>query len=386
MIDRIALTKFYEATKIQVLLFSDNIPVDSFGAETFSPDPTISMIGCAIDATDPVCYTITPEFLVCGLVRIVGSLDYLIVGPAQTFECNRKHAYDILVRLQQPSGRAEELLRWLHSTPICDQTRFSHVLSFLDYIINGGVEHDVTYISYKSSALSLPLADMSMPYMEHASDLFEKQVFSHVEHGDIDALVHTLDRMSSMSNGLPQLSLDGIRTYRNLFIVSSALLSRAAIRGGLNYDIANELENYYLSQIEKLDNYSDISNFTNQMMLDYTQRTAKARKVLSNSPLANKICKDIQAHIYEKSTPTAISERLKMNCSYLCRHFKKEMGKTISEYINEMKIDKCKHLLTATDMSSVQISVHLGFSSQNYMNTVFKKMTGMTPVEFRNKS
>jgi AraC-like DNA-binding protein len=72
-----------------------------------------------------------------------------------------------------------------------------------------------------------------------------------------------------------------------------------------------------------------------------------------------------------------------MSDSYLCRHFREETGKTITEYINEVKVDECKQLLITTGMPLSQISEQLGFSSQNYFHTVFKKQTGMTPYEFR---
>ena len=103
-----------------------------------------------------------------------------------------------------------------------------------------------------------------------------------------------------------------------------------------------------------------------------------------NSPVINKIRKDIQAHLYEKITPTILSYHLKMNCSYLCRSVKQETGKTISEYINEVKIQECIGLLKTTETPLIQISEQLGFSSQKYFHTVFKKVTGMTPIECRN--
>jgi AraC-like DNA-binding protein len=72
-----------------------------------------------------------------------------------------------------------------------------------------------------------------------------------------------------------------------------------------------------------------------------------------------------------------------MNCSYLCNHFKKETGKTITEYINELKVRESKRLLKNSKLSLIEISTRLGFSSQSYFHIVFKKHTGITPQEFR---
>ena len=74
-----------------------------------------------------------------------------------------------------------------------------------------------------------------------------------------------------------------------------------------------------------------------------------------------------------------------MNASYLSRHFKEQTGKTMTEFINELKISEGIRLLETTDLPLIHISTQLGFSSQNYFQTVFKKVIGMTPIEFRNK-
>lgn len=58
---------------------------------------------------------------------------------------------------------------------------------------------------------------------------------------------------------------------------------------------------------------------------------------------------------------------------------------TLSQYIQEQKIEKAKSLLKTTDRSILEIATYLGFSSQGYFQNVFKKLTGMTPKEYRNQ-
>ena len=118
--------------------------------------------------------------------------------------------------------------------------------------------------------------------------------------------------------------------------------------------------------------------------MDFAQRTARIRGLGSTAPLARRINRVIMSHIYEKITPTDISNILGMNCSYLCRHFKQQTGKTISAYVNEIKINEAKSLLESTELSIVDISERLGYSSQNYFQTIFKEVSGMTPWAYRN--
>jgi len=381
---------FFDATKIPIQLFSDKTLVKNYGSEPFQPDPVISMISCIFEVPDPVCYTITPEFLVCGIVRVKDSSEYLAVGPAPVYECTRKQAQDILIRMQQPVSRADEMLRWLRRIPICGDHRFQAILCFLNYIVNGEEQREAATVPFKCAnkegEAAVPAPDVFMPYFGRTSDILEKQILTAIEYGDTNAVIQSLNETNKQSDGLPDMSLDSVRTFRNILIVSTTLASRAALKGGLDYGTVTELSDYYLKQTEALDTYTDLSNLLRQMFLDFTQRTAKCRTFLSDSPLTARISKDIRAHLHEKITPTLIAARLKMNCSYLCRHFKKETGKTISEFINEMKVEEGKHLLSTTNIPIAQIAAQLGFSSQQYFHTVFKKIAGMTPVEFRNKS
>lgn len=76
---------------------------------------------------------------------------------------------------------------------------------------------------------------------------------------------------------------------------------------------------------------------------------------------------------------------LDISKSYLCTIFKKETKKTITEYLNEVRIKKSKDLLKDSDDTMLDIALSVGYNNQNYYNIVFKKFTGMTPLNFKNK-
>jgi AraC-like DNA-binding protein len=153
--------------------------------------------------------------------------------------------------------------------------------------------------------------------------------------------------------------------------------------GILDYDTVIEISSRYLKRVEQLDEYASVILLLKQMLLDFAQKTGQSR-LLTNTPVVKKISRDVSAYLYEKTSPAAIAHRLGMSASYLCRHFKQETGKTISAYINEVKMTEGKRLLESTDLSLVEISAQLGYSSQNYFHRVFKKTTGLTPAEYRN--
>lgn len=92
----------------------------------------------------------------------------------------------------------------------------------------------------------------------------------------------------------------------------------------------------------------------------------------------------IDARYNESITLEDISDYLKINRCYFCSIIKKETGKTFSRLLNEIRIEKSKELLLQENSSILDVALSVGFNNQNYYNMTFKKLTNMTPLEFRN--
>lgn len=71
------------------------------------------------------------------------------------------------------------------------------------------------------------------------------------------------------------------------------------------------------------------------------------------------------------------------SASYFEAKFLKEMGTTLKQYVNKYKVEKAKELLAATDEPVTDLAYRLGWSSSNYFCTVFKKYTGVPPLQYR---
>lgn len=72
-----------------------------------------------------------------------------------------------------------------------------------------------------------------------------------------------------------------------------------------------------------------------------------------------------------------------LNKCYFCSVLKKELGKTFSQIVNEVRVKKSKELLREGNLSTLSIALSVGFNNQNYFNMTFKKLTGMTPLQYR---
>jgi AraC family transcriptional regulator len=79
-----------------------------------------------------------------------------------------------------------------------------------------------------------------------------------------------------------------------------------------------------------------------------------------------------------------ISRHLQHDYSYLSNLFSQVEGITIEQYIINQRIEKVKELLMYGERSLSQIAFDLGYSSAAHLSNQFKKLTGLTPTQFKN--
>ena len=94
----------------------------------------------------------------------------------------------------------------------------------------------------------------------------------------------------------------------------------------------------------------------------------------------------IHRNIEKNITREDVSAYIHMNTDYFSRIFKNQVGRTVKDYIIDVKMDAAKKLLSSTDLPVNIIAVKTGFSSLSWFSQVFRKQIGLTPMEFRNNS
>lgn len=74
-----------------------------------------------------------------------------------------------------------------------------------------------------------------------------------------------------------------------------------------------------------------------------------------------------------------------MSRPYLSSKFKQETGETLTDFILKEKTEEAKRLLLYSDKSATAIASYLGFSSLGHFSQVFKRYSGQTPTEYKDK-
>jgi len=98
-----------------------------------------------------------------------------------------------------------------------------------------------------------------------------------------------------------------------------------------------------------------------------------------------KILYYIEEHITENVTLQVISAQMNLSKEYTSHIFKKEIGKTLTDYVNNRKLLLAKEMIVDTEMSLTDIAEYLGFNNYNYFSRLFKKYLEITPIALKQK-
>lgn len=93
----------------------------------------------------------------------------------------------------------------------------------------------------------------------------------------------------------------------------------------------------------------------------------------------------INQNYYEELTLVSLASKYCVESSYFSRMFKQETGKNLMLYITDKRIEKAKEIMQQSEISMSEIAFMVGYDDYTYFSKVFKKVTGVSPREYRNE-
>ncbi len=300
----------------------------------------------------------------------------IVVGPI-TSENSTRQFYKLLgLRL---SLSIEKIDEFIESMTLLSKTSYQSVLETLSltcYFLTGKkLSSHQYYVEEARKALTEKKEEKETT--THNSYQIEKELLSIVRSGDMSRMDSFVESLPYFTSGV--LSKNSLGQTKNMFIVSTTLISRTAIKEGMNIDDALSLSDFYIQKADTLQSEKEIAILSYRMVKDYTEKVHEIKEML---PLSYRIKSYVLKNLDEPIRIEKLTKELEMPKSTLYRKFKKEMGMSIEDYINIIKIEKSKDLILSGS-SFTSIAYCLGYSSQSHFTNAFKKVVKMTPSEYR---
>lgn len=161
-------------------------------------------------------------------------------------------------------------------------------------------------------------------------------------------------------------------------------LNSIANRNGVDIYLIN-IENFNLEPqeiISKYDSIDEILAWMNLFIIKFIQ-------VLNKKNLGKYREEIIKIQYYITNNldrvidvPTA-ANYVNMSESYFSHVFKKDVGISFIDYVNNEKIEKAKELITSSNYKIYEVSDKLGFQNSTYFTMLFKKVTGLSPSDYK---
>lgn len=162
----------------------------------------------------------------------------------------------------------------------------------------------------------------------------------------------------------------------------NVLFRKAVENAGVHPYYIDELSTSLAKRIEKACNMLEITNITREFVHKYCL-LVKNYALKEYSDVIAECINYIEFNLEDELTLNNLAEKLNMNASSLSAKFKKEVGYTLTDYINLKRVKASLILLVTTNLPIGEVAEKVGYMNENYYSRIFKKIQGMTPREYR---
>lgn len=161
-----------------------------------------------------------------------------------------------------------------------------------------------------------------------------------------------------------------------------ALLSRAAIEGGASPDAMLNLNSHFIQSLQQINTLDSLCHMLQEIVETYSESMFPNISSQNKESIKRAITY-ISEHFNTPLTLEEVAEHVHLHPAYFSTLFKNTTGTSFKNYLNKIRIEESKLLLSNTDYSIIDIAIAVGFEDQSYFSKVFKKYTGTTPKQFR---
>jgi two-component system, response regulator YesN len=217
---------------------------------------------------------------------------------------------------------------------------------------------------------------------DHSSDYYfpvqtANRILNHLKAGQMDEVEELLEHMRDEMKQKPNIGQETIyRLYSRLLDEVLLYMQELGMNAGEMFKSHNSMYRE-LAQKETLDAIHEW--FVDRMgrIISYAAAQPKNNKYI------DQVMEYIRVSYHLDLSLERIADHVKLNHAYLSRMFKQETGKTVVEYLTQIRLDASKSLLRSTERTIQDIAEEVGYLNVNSFIRFFKRYEGITPGEYR---
>ena len=394
--DRESILTFYmqllDSCQIPVRRFSGDDPgeYDLGLRRSLGLDPRMQLPR-ADDLRDHTIYDISDAFAWrYQLLRLTDEDEFLLIGPYLREHVSDEAIMGIMERMGIPPSQLALIRSYYRRIIICPSE--SMLLASISNLAQTLWDSPEVFSIRRKS---LELLDVYQPddddFLKTLPESFdrerieltyrtEEELLYAISHGKTRRAHEILSHFSL--SDMEKRSAIPLRNFKNYLIVLNTLMRKAVQQGGVHPIYIDRTSSVIAHRIEQCVSLAEGYRMMEDMIHKYCL-LVKNHNLNQYSPPVRSVILHIDSDLTGDLSLQAHAGRLNINASYLSALFKRETGSTLTDYVNQKRIDFAIYLLNATNMQIQTIAQHCGMPDVNYFTRIFKRIIGITPSQYR---
>lgn len=366
-------------------LFKKKLPPNDTCAKVHADASKIAM-----DLGEPYIFACHANLnhIVIPLINQNALFGSILAGPFLMDEADSVLIEDISKRYSYSTGELLELYDESKAIQFIPPAKVTHLSKMMYYMFAGLISDSKQQLILNRSKLHQQSRINESIQMYKTSGAVSSNTYPYEKERLLVSKLKTGDVMEAKALLNDLLGYVFFSQGSNLEIIKSrslelcSLLSRAAIEGGATSDSILKVNNQLLTIIPTLTNMDDLC-YKLQEAIDAFTDCMFEHIPGKNSEIIKKAIRYISQNYANALTLDIVANQVHLNPTYFSTLFKQSTGSSFKEYLNMVRVEESKRLLSNTDYSLIDIAIATGFEDQSYFTKVFKRYTGLTPKQFR---
>lgn len=262
----------------------------------------------------------------------------------------------------------------------------------IDYKIGVGRRYDIENFSKSYNEAYMAISVSNEEVVTHFEDIVlslnkidsyplneEKKLIYNIMTGDLKGAVDVFEEIFLWITLNHNKDIDKIKSslLELLIVVQRALPYKVTAK-----DISSQS---FLTHILKIHDIRNLKisyiNYLKNIII-----TVQNSREMELNGLISKAIEYINENYHKNISLDDVAKEINMSYHYFSKFFKNSIGKNFVDYLIELRIEKSKEILKDPNISIKEACYKIGYSDPNYFSKIFKKITGMTPTDYRMKS
>jgi len=313
--------------------------------------------------------------------------NYVVIGPWIETMPSNDEIYGLLQKNRIPAHLKPELMLYYEHLSVISYYQSWEALLIMigDYLYDDEKKFNIAYIKDDQGIESVdysPKQDDSLS-LKLINKLYEDEtnLLDAIQAGNTRQALICMAKLSQYRP--PQRAQEKNRDSKSYLLALNTLARKAVQNSSVHPFHIHTMSNDFARQIENAERQGEFYSICETMIRCYCS-LVQEYSLKNYSSVVRNVINEVEFNLKKPLSLSLLSRQFNIDPSNLSHHFTREMGMTLTDFINLKRLEKSCYLLLNSALYVQEIAEECGYQDVNYFIRLFKRKYGKTPGEYRN--